>query len=70
MRRSFGRMMHRAGTKVTVIQNILGHESLDMTIHYLGLNLDDTASAMEKLVEYQQRIAIKSSQNNEIQIAK
>jgi integrase len=53
MRRSFGRQMFKANVPVTVIQRILGHESLEMTIRYLGLNIEDTSNAMSLLSAYQ-----------------
>jgi len=46
--------MHLAGAPIQVIQKILGHESLEMTIRYLGLNIDDTTRAMEQLVAFQE----------------
>lgn len=59
MRRSFGRQMHRAGAPITAVQKILGHESIEMTIRYLGLNIDDTLAAMTKLAEYQHKNGFK-----------
>ncbi len=47
LRRTFGRELWRSGVKITTIANILGHESIEMTIKYLGINLDDQAEAMQ-----------------------
>ncbi len=42
LRRSFGRVAFKdAKVPLTTIQKIYGHASIDTTIRYLGLNLDD-----------------------------
>ena len=52
LRRTFGRAHWKAGTKIETIASMLGHESVDQTIAYLGINLDDMAEAMQRLQEY------------------
>lgn len=49
LRRTFGRMLWLSGVPVVTIAKILGHSSTEQTIQYIGANLDDMASAMEKL---------------------
>lgn len=47
LRRTFGRMMYRSGVEVATISRMLGHESTDTTLKYIGVNLDDMAEAMK-----------------------
>ena len=49
LRRTFGRTLFRAGVPVPTIAKILGHESTDVTMKYLGVDLDDMRSAMGRL---------------------
>lgn len=46
LRRTFGRAMYRAGVPVPTIAKILGHESTEVTLRYIGVDLDDMRSAM------------------------
>ena len=48
LRRTFGRALFRAGVEVPTIAAILGHESTDVTLRYIGVNLDDMRGAMNK----------------------
>ena len=48
LRRTFGREMYHCGVDIPTIQAIYGHKSIDQTIRYLGINLDDMASAMSR----------------------
>ena len=48
LRRTFGRMMFRAGVEVATIARILGHESTEVTLRYIGIDLDDMKNAMQK----------------------
>lgn len=48
LRRTFGRELYRSGVDIVVIAAIFGHTSTSQTIRYLGLELDDMASAMNK----------------------
>lgn len=48
LRRTFGRALYRAGVPVPTIAAILGHESTDVTLRYIGVNLDDMRDAMRK----------------------
>lgn len=47
LRRTFGRALYRSGVQVATIAAILGHESTDVTLKYIGVNLDDMRAAME-----------------------
>jgi integrase/recombinase XerD len=46
LRRTFGRAMYRAGVPVATIAKMLGHESMEMTLRYIGVDLDDMTAAM------------------------
>lgn len=48
LRRTFGRAMYRAGVEVATIAKILGHESTEVTLRYIGVDMDDMRSAMQK----------------------
>ncbi|MFA6870363.1 MAG: tyrosine-type recombinase/integrase, partial [Methanomethylophilus sp.] len=49
LRRTFGRTLWLAKTRVETIASILGHEDLRTTVKYLGIKLDDQRDALEKL---------------------
>lgn len=46
LRRTFGRAMFRAGVPTETIAKILGHESTEVTLRYIGVDLDDMRRAM------------------------
>lgn len=46
LRRTFGRALYRAGVEVPTIAKILGHESTEVTLRYIGVDLDDMRKAM------------------------
>lgn len=48
LRRTFGRLMYRSGVEVATIARMMGHESQDTTLKYIGVNLDDMTAAMTK----------------------
>lgn len=48
LRRTFGRMMYRAGVEPATIAKILGHESTEVTLRYIGVDLDDMKTAMAR----------------------
>lgn len=48
LRRTFGRELYHSGVNIVTISAILGHESITMTMKYIGVNLDDMATAMSK----------------------
>jgi integrase/recombinase XerD len=52
LRRTFGRMLFKAGTDIVTISKILGHEDVKETIGYIGINLDDMEEGMDLLQTY------------------
>lgn len=48
LRRSFGRIAYRNGVPLVDLRNLLGHETLDMTIHYVGVDSDEMAAGLER----------------------
>jgi integrase len=46
LRRTFGRTMFHSHVPVATIAKLLGHESTDMTLKYIGVDLDDMSAAM------------------------
>lgn len=38
LRRTFGRLAHEAGMDLVQLKNLFGHSSIDMTVHYIGLD--------------------------------
>lgn len=49
LRRTFGRELFRSGVSIEIIATIYGHESTQVTMLYLGLNMDDMTSALNKM---------------------
>ena len=49
LRRSFGRLAHLAGMDLVQLKNLYGHESMEMTVHYIGLDADQMRSGLERL---------------------
>lgn len=48
LRRTFGRALYRAGVEVATIAKILGHESTEVTLRYIGVDLDDMRGALSR----------------------
>jgi integrase len=51
LRRSFGRIAYYAGVPIVTLKNLYGHESVDMTAHYVGVDqgeMRDGLSALSK----------------------
>jgi integrase/recombinase XerD len=44
-RHTFGADMARSGMNISVLQKIMGHENIEMTLHYINLSLADIADA-------------------------
>jgi integrase len=40
LRRTFGRVAHDSGMDLVQLKNLFGHSNLDMSVHYIGLDLD------------------------------
>lgn len=47
LRRTGGRLLWLAGTPIETIASIMGHESTEMTLRYIGVNLSDQTKAFE-----------------------
>ena len=47
-RRTFGRTLWRDGVKVETVAAMLGHESVDQTLKYIGADLYDMSAAMKQ----------------------
>lgn len=50
LRRTFGREMYHSGVRLETIAKIMGHSSTEMTLRYIGVNLDDQAQAMNQFI--------------------
>ncbi len=49
LRRTFGRLLWRAGVNIETIARIYGHTSTIQTLRYIGVNMDDMESAIKRL---------------------
>ena len=49
LRRTFGRLAHDAGMDLIQLKNLYGHDSMEMTVHYIGLDADEMRSGLERL---------------------
>ncbi len=49
LRRTFGRLAHAAGMDLVQLKNLYGHASLEMTVHYIGLDADTMRAGLERL---------------------
>jgi len=49
LRRTFGRLAHRAGMDLVQLKNLYGHSSLDQTVHYIGLDEDEMRAGLDRL---------------------
>jgi len=49
LRRTFGRIAHDAGMDLVQLKNLLGHTSVEMTVHYIGLDADRMRHALTRL---------------------
>ncbi|MGP8075221.1 MAG: tyrosine-type recombinase/integrase [Thermoplasmata archaeon] len=49
LRRSFGRIAHKAGMDLVQLKNLYGHTSLDQTVHYIGLDEDEMRAGLDRL---------------------
>jgi len=58
LRRTFGRTCYHANVPLLKIMRLLGHASVDQTIDYLGLHLDDLSADMRTLEAYQQSVEV------------
>lgn len=49
LRRTFGRLSHEAGMDLIQLKNLFGHASIEMTVHYIGLDADEMRSGLTRL---------------------
>jgi integrase len=49
LRRTFGRIAHESGMDLVQLKNLLGHASVEMTVHYIGLDAERMRSGLSKL---------------------
>ena len=48
LRRSFGRITYRNGYPLVIPRNLLGQETLEITIHHVGVDSDDMAEGLDR----------------------
>lgn len=51
LRRTFGRLLWKSGTRLEVVSNLLGHSDTRTTMAYLGLNFDDQDEGYRNLAK-------------------
>ncbi len=49
LRRTFGRLAHDSGMDLVQLKNLYGHASLEMTVHYIGLDSEAMRDGLERL---------------------
>jgi integrase len=52
LRRSFGRLAHEAGMDLVQLKNMLGHASVEMSVHYIGVDSTRMREGLEKFSDY------------------
>jgi len=52
LRRTFGRLAHKAGMDLVQLKNLYGHSSLDQTVHYIGLDEDEMRAGLDRLASF------------------
>lgn len=52
LRRTFGRLAHKAGMDLVQLKNLYGHNSLDQTVHYIGLDEDEMRAGLDRLASF------------------
>jgi integrase len=52
LRRTFGRLAHKAGMDLVQLKNLYGHTSLDQTVHYIGLDEDEMRVGLARLATF------------------
>ncbi len=57
LRRTFGRNLYHAGTPIETISKLYGHEDIQTTLRYIGVNLDDMSDALSKLYVHQMNLS-------------
>lgn len=49
LRRTFGRLAHESGMDLIQLKHLLGHSSVEMTVHYIGLDADRMRAGLNRL---------------------
>ncbi|HEV2317124.1 MAG TPA: site-specific integrase [Thermoplasmata archaeon] len=49
LRRTFGRLAHESGMDLVQLKNLMGHASIDMTVHYIGLDAEEMRRGLSRL---------------------
>ena len=49
LRRTFGRLAHGSGMDLIQLKNLFGHASVEMTVHYIGLDADRMRSGLNRI---------------------
>jgi integrase len=49
LRRTFGRVAHSAGMDLVQPKDLLGHANLEMSVHYIGLDLERMREGLSKI---------------------
>jgi integrase len=49
LRRTFGRVAHSSGMDLVQLKNLFGHSNLEMSIHYIGLDLDRMREGISRI---------------------
>jgi len=52
LRRSFGRLAHQAGMDLVQLKNMLGHASVEMSVHYIGLDSDRMREGLKRFSRF------------------
>lgn len=52
LRRTFGRVAHKAGMDLVQLKNLYGHTSMDQTVHYIGLDEDEMRDGLNRLANF------------------
>ena len=52
LRRTFGRLAHAAGMDLVQLKNLFGHASIEMTVHYIGLDAEEMRLGLARLNQH------------------
>jgi integrase len=49
LRRTFGRIAHESGMDLIQLKNLFGHSSVEMTVHYIGIDADRMRAGLNRI---------------------
>jgi len=49
LRRTFGRLAHQSGMDLIQLKNLYGHTSVEMTVHYIGMDSDQMRQGLNRI---------------------